>query len=154
MLSIVSGYYQLRDTFMYLYALQHVLPYVSFLIFSPRYLCTRKYFQSTTLHLPIMIPSIPIYPSFSPSTYRENENGQLLVSSSFSSPPDGTTDILSIERGIKDYAVHLCRTEVSHLIDLTTRLILSRQKLFFFPQTFQSFNDRIILTAENGYRRE
>lgn len=152
---------------MYLYALQHVLPYVSFLIFSPRYLCTRKYFQSTTLHLPIMIPSIPIYPSFSPSTYRENENGQLLVSSSFSSPPDGTTDILSIERGIKDYAVHLCRTEVSHLIDLTTRLILSRQrrarkipilskdwKLFFFPQTFQSFNDRIISTAENGYRRE
>lgn len=152
---------------MYLYALQHVLPYVSFLIFSPRYLCTRKYFQSTTLHLPIMIPSIPIYPSFSPSTYRENENGQLLVSSSFSSSPDGTTDILSIERGIKDYAVHLCRTEVSHLIDLTTRLILSRQrrarkipilskdwKLFFFPQTFQSFNDRIISTAENGYRRE
>lgn len=152
---------------MYLYALQHVLPYVSFLIFSPRYLCTRKYFQSTTLHLPIMIPSIPIYPSFSPSTYRENENGQLLVSSSFSSSPDGTTNILSIERGIKDYAVHLCRTEVSHLIDLTTRLILSRQrrarkipilskdwKLFFFPQTFQSFNDRIILTAENGYRRE
>lgn len=152
---------------MYLYALQHVLPYVSFLIFSPRYLCTRKYFQSTTLHLPIMIPSIPIYPSFFPSTYRENENGQLLVSSSFSSPPDGTTDILSIERGIKDYAVHLCRTEVSHLIDLTTRLILSRQrrarkipilskdwKLFFFPQTFQSFNDRIISTAENGYRRE
>lgn len=152
---------------MYLYALQHVLPYVSFLIFSPRYLCTRKYFQSTTLHLPIMIPSIPIYPSFSPSTYRENENGQLLVSSSFSSPLNGTTDILSIERGIKDYAVHLCRTEVSHLIDLTTRLILSRQrrarkipilskdwKLFFFPQTFQSFNDRIISTAENGYRRE
>lgn len=55
----------------------------------------------------------------------------------------------------------------SDLIDLTTRLILSRQrrarkipilskdwKLFFFPQTFQSFNDRIILTAENGYRRE
>lgn len=42
----------------------------------------------------------------------------------------------------------------SDLIDLTTRLILSRQKLFFFPQTFQSFNDRIISTAENGYRRE
>lgn len=54
--------------------LQHVLKYLLFLIFSPTwYLCTRKYFQSTILHLPIIF-----FFSFLLLEYWENENGQPL----------------------------------------------------------------------------